>query len=78
MRILFAGMMIAGLSVCAYAQPGLDVPGAPNDRRSGPPPEKPVYHVDEKDYKAALKRVPDPKGKFDPWGGVREAPKSRK
>ena len=78
MRILFAGMMILGYSVWAYAQPGLDVPGGPGDKRSGPPPEPPVYHVDEKDYKAALKRVPEPKGKYDPWGIVRDAPKSSK
>jgi hypothetical protein len=78
MRILFAGLMILGCSVWAYAQPGLDVPGGPGDKRSGPPPEPPVYHVDEKDYKAALKRVPDSKAKYDPWGIVREAPKSKK
>jgi hypothetical protein len=27
--------------------------------------------VDEKAYKAALERIPDPKEKYDPWGGAR-------
>ena len=35
------------------------------------PPEKPK--PDEKAYKAALERIPDPKQKYDPWGGVAPA-----
>jgi hypothetical protein len=27
--------------------------------------------VDEKAYKAALERIPDPKEKYDPWGTMR-------
>lgn len=27
--------------------------------------------VDEKAYNEALKRIPDPKEKYDPWGGAR-------
>ena len=27
--------------------------------------------VDEKAYKDALKRIPEPKEKYDPWGGAR-------
>jgi hypothetical protein len=27
--------------------------------------------VDEKAYKDALKRIPDPKEKYDPWSGAR-------
>ena len=30
--------------------------------------------VDEKAYKSALDRIPDPKQKYDPWQNVREAP----
>lgn len=26
--------------------------------------------VDDKAYKAALERIPEPKEKYDPWGGV--------
>ena len=35
--------------------------------------------VDEKAYKAALDRIPEPKEKYDPWGGARPAtPDSKK
>lgn len=27
--------------------------------------------IDEKAYKEALKRIPDPKEKYDPWSGAR-------
>jgi len=27
--------------------------------------------VSEKDYKAALEKIPDPKQKYDPWGAAR-------
>lgn len=35
------------------------------------PPERPK--PDDKAYKAALERIPDPKQKYDPWGGVAPA-----
>ena len=35
------------------------------------PPEKPK--PDDKAYKAALQRIPDPKQKYDPWGGFAPA-----
>jgi hypothetical protein len=34
-------------------------------------PEKKKSPVDEKAYKAALERIPEPKGKYDPWGVAR-------
>lgn len=35
--------------------------------------------IDEKAYKAALDRIPEPKDKYDPWGGARPAtPDSKK
>lgn len=33
--------------------------------------QKPV--VDEKAYKAALEKIPEPKEKYDPWSGARPA-----
>ena len=38
--------------------------------------KKPV--VDEKAYKAALERIPEPKEKYDPWGVARPADPARK
>ena len=40
-----------------------------SDTKSGQ--KKP--QVDEKAYKAALDRIPEPKEKYDPWGGARPA-----
>jgi hypothetical protein len=39
-----------------------------SDLRS-PDQKKPV--VDEKAYKSALERIPEPKEKYDPWGVAR-------
>jgi len=36
-----------------------------------PQKKKPLY--DEKAYKAALERIPEPKEKYDPWGVARPA-----
>jgi hypothetical protein len=41
---------------------------------------KPEYHQparNEGAYNEALKRIPDPKEKADPWGTVREKPASK-
>jgi uncharacterized membrane protein YkoI len=34
--------------------------------------------AEEKAYNAALQRIPDPKEKYDPWGGVAPADSSKK
>jgi len=34
--------------------------------------------VDEKAYKAALERIPEPKEKYDPWSGARPTEPARK
>ena len=34
--------------------------------------------VDEKAYKAALERIPDPKEKYDPWSGTRPSEPAKK
>jgi hypothetical protein len=34
--------------------------------------------VDEKAYKAALERIPEPKEKYDPWGMTRPADAAKK
>lgn len=34
--------------------------------------------VDEKAYKAALERIPDPKEKYDPWGVTKPADPAKK
>jgi hypothetical protein len=44
----------------------------------GPKTEKKAPEVDEKAYKAALERIPDPKEKYDPWGGARPTEPAKK
>lgn len=34
--------------------------------------------IDEKAYKAALERIPEPKEKYDPWSGARPAEPAKK
>ena len=44
--------------------------------RRSPGDEKkaePVKKIDEKAYKAALERIPDPKEKYDPWAVTKPA-----
>lgn len=43
----------------------------PRDDNKAKQEEKPK--VDEKAYKAALERIPEPKEKYDPWGVARPA-----
>ncbi len=47
----------------------------PND---GAKPADHAPKVDEKAYKAALERIPEPKDKYDPWGGARTSEPAKK
>ena len=40
-------------------------------RKMGPAPEEKHPTVSDKDYKAALQKIPTPTEKYDPWGGAR-------
>jgi hypothetical protein len=54
------------LTISAHAQ------GFGKMKGEGPPVEK-HPKVDEKAYKAALDRIPEPRTKYDPWGVARPA-----
>lgn len=62
-------MALAILTAPAVAQMGTKR-GSGSEAPKGP--EKPK--VDEKAYKAAMERIPEPKEKYDPWGVVAPAP----
>jgi hypothetical protein len=66
---IFAIVVLAAtlLSAFAHAQ-GLGQKGS-GGRSEYPVEDHPK--VDEKAYKAALDRIPDPDKKYDPWGVVR-------
>jgi hypothetical protein len=64
--VIMTATVISGLVVPAYSQ-GLGKKGGGYD---GPPAEN-HPKIDEKAYKAALDRIPDPVKKYDPWGIAR-------
>ncbi len=67
MRMLtVAAAVLALLPVPAEAQMGRHHRG---DDSAKTDPKK--AKLDEKAYKDALKRIPEPKEKYDPWGGAR-------
>jgi hypothetical protein len=68
-----AAVMLALIAVPAHAQVGGKRHQA-DERKSEP--KKPS--IDEKAYKAALERIPDPKEKYDPWGVARPAEPAKK
>jgi hypothetical protein len=48
----------------------------PHDKPDKQPTKK--SQVDEKAYKAALEKIPEPKEKYDPWSGARPAEPGKK
>jgi predicted small lipoprotein YifL len=74
-RVMVTMAAITFLTTSAYAQ------GRPGAKSAPPEPAKVTHEkrpqVDEKDYKAALDRIPNATEKPDPWGNVRAAPKAK-
>ena len=68
MRILVIATAVLALTVAA-AQAQMGGGGrrhADDSRKTDNQPK-----VDDRAYKAALERIPEPKEKYDPWGGAR-------
>ena len=68
-----AAVMLALITAPAHAQMKGKRPQG-DDKKTGE--KKP--QVDEKAYKAALERIPEPKEKYDPWGVARPAEPAKK
>jgi hypothetical protein len=68
-----AAVILALIAVPAHAQLG-------GRRHSGDEKktEQKKPQVDDKAYKAALERIPEPKEKYDPWGVARSADPAKK
>jgi hypothetical protein len=64
-----AAVMLALIAVPAYAQMG----GGKRHQQGDDKKTEKKPEVDEKAYKAALERIPEPKEKYDPWGVARPA-----
>ncbi|MBR1192575.1 hypothetical protein [Bradyrhizobium sp. AUGA SZCCT0160] len=73
--ITIAAFILALLAVPAHAQ-GRRQQGGAEETRAKQQDTKPK--VDEKAYKAALERIPEPKEKYDPWGVARPAEPAKK
>jgi hypothetical protein len=70
MRSLMVGAVVLALAAApAYAQMGKR--GRGDDKKT----EEKKPKVDEKAYQEALKRIPEPKEKYDPWSGARPSDK---
>lgn len=69
--VAMAAAMAALLAMPAHAQAN-----RPKEESRKVEEKKPV--VDEKAYKAALERIPEPKEKYDPWGVARPAEPAKK
>jgi hypothetical protein len=68
-----AAMILALVAMPAHAQ--LGGKRRPSDEKKT---EQKKPEVDEKAYKAALERIPEPKEKYDPWGVARPAEPAKK
>jgi hypothetical protein len=69
-RVAVSVAMLALIAMPAHAQMGGGGKRSRGDDKKTDE-KKPV--VDDKAYKAALERIPDPKEKYDPWGVARPA-----
>jgi hypothetical protein len=68
-----AAMVISSLAMPAYAQ-GVGLHSRPGNGGYDPnPPFEKTQKVDEKAYKSAVDRIPEPTQKYDPWGVARPA-----
>jgi hypothetical protein len=65
--------VLALMAVPAHAQMGGKRPRGEDTKTETKKPQ-----VDDKAYKAALERIPEPKEKYDPWGVARPNESSKK
>ncbi len=71
------------ITIAAFILALLAMPAHAQGRRGGQGDEPKAKQdntpkVDDKAYKAALERIPEPKEKYDPWGVARPAEPAKK
>jgi hypothetical protein len=73
MRILVLAAIIASLAAPAMSSASAQGMGGGKRHRGDAPktPEQTKKKVDDKDYNAALKQIPNADKKPDPWGSMR-------
>jgi hypothetical protein len=72
MRVLVIAVALLALATGAAGAQGRRQPNEGTKQGDNKP------KVDEKAYKAALERIPEPKDKYDPWGGARPSEPAKK
>ncbi len=72
-KLVAAAVILTIMAVPAYAQMG-----GRRHQDDGRKTEQKKPEVDEKAYKAALEKIPEPKEKYDPWGAVRPTDPAKK
>lgn len=60
----------SAVALALLVTPAMAQMGGRRHQGEDKPAAKQGAKVDEKAYKAALERIPEPKQKYDPWGGV--------
>jgi hypothetical protein len=73
-RLMIAVAALALVAAPVHAQ----MQGKRGKTEDKKPDDSASKKVDEKAYKAALERIPDPKEKYDPWGVARPADPNKK
>lgn len=72
--LTMAAVMLALIAIPAHAQMG----GKRQHQGEEKKTDQKKAQVDEKAYKAALERIPEPKEKYDPWGIARSTEPAKK
>jgi hypothetical protein len=70
--------VVAAAILVLLALPAQAQMGGRRHSNDGAKAEQKKPQVDEKAYKAALERIPEPKEKYDPWGGARPAESAKR
>ena len=71
--LTIASLLLALIAWPAHGQMGGKRPQGDDKKTDAKKPQ-----VDEKAYKAALERIPEPKEKYDPWGIARPGEPAKK
>jgi hypothetical protein len=69
---------VAAAALALMAMPAHAQMGGKRHQGEDKKTEQKKPEVDDKAYKAALERIPEPKEKYDPWGVARPAEPAKK
>ena len=67
-------LLLTGVAAAQLPMPGISLGG--DNKRKLTPQELEAQKQRDKDYKAAMDKIPEKKVTIDPWGDVRPAPQA--